>query len=101
MCRLPPRRDAGLALLCLLVATAAIQADGPPIRLRNEIILPGASRGFADKTAAATNATLSGLWLIQFGRPASPTELTQAASAGAEVVRYVPENAFVARFRRA
>jgi hypothetical protein len=87
-------------LLCLLVATAAIQAAGPPIRLRNETILPGASRGLAEQGAVAANSALTGLFLVQFEGPLGPAEREALRTAGVDLIKYVPYNAYIAKLNQ-
>jgi hypothetical protein len=73
------------------------------IRLRNETITttPAAkmasdARFQAQGLSAKTPA--SGLFLVQFENPLSPAERAELRTQGVELLKYVPDDAFVARF---
>src|SRR5215472_4100495 len=99
--RLPGRRATGRLLLCLLFATAAMETLSAPIRLRNETILPGPSHGLADPAAAAVNPALTGLFLVQFEGPLAPSERAALRTAGIDLLKYVPDQAYIAKFNQA
>ncbi len=73
------------------------------IRLRNEIItttsaakMAPAARFQAQGLSAQTPA--SGLFLVQFENPVPSSERAELRALGVELLKYVPEDAFVARF---
>jgi hypothetical protein len=69
------------------------------IRLRNELIDPDSSANRA-VMAAATHAknSASGLFLVQFSGPPGPAQRAELRAAGVELIKYVPDDAFVAKF---
>jgi len=72
------------------------------IRLRNETIVTQPASAIAKQTqTTAATAPVSGLFLIQFDAPLKPLERVQLESAGVELLKYVPEDAFIAKFRQA
>lgn len=75
---------------CLL---AAFSSSAKPIRLEAEIIQPTAKRAL---TAAEEKAPAEGLSLIQFTGPLKPEWREQLEALGVNLLRYVPEDAFVA-----
>jgi len=93
------RRACALILICLLSVVASVTSPGKSIRLRNETITPDAASGQA--TASATPVSeppTSKLFLIQFTQPVQPAWREQLRALGVELLRYVPEDAFVAKF---
>ena len=85
----------GLAVLLLLTLFRS-HAEAKSIRLRNEIIVPESARGAALATTQ-DNAT-SGLFLIQFVASPPAEWRRELESLGVKLLRYVPEDAFVAEF---
>ena len=73
--------------------------QGRIIRLRNETIDTGAP---VSRTAMAANARnhtpASGLFLVQFNGPLDSGQRAELQRAGVELIRYVPEDAFIAKF---
>lgn len=90
------RRAGGLILLGWAFAGVAQAAATKPIRLHNETITPDQPAGQAD--AAASQKPADGLFLIQFSGVIPPAARSQLQSLGVELLQYVPEDAFVARF---
>ncbi len=89
---------AGL-LLCHFIAAGQTKQ----IRLRNETItttpaakMAPAARFQAQGFSAQTPA--SGLFLVQFENPPSPADRAELRALGVELLKYVPDDAFVARF---
>lgn len=87
----------GLAALFFLRSGAEVGAGN--IRLRNELIETGsgANRAVMAATMAAKVAA-SGLFLIQFSGPLEPARRAELRRAGVELLQYVPEDAFIAKF---
>ena len=89
---------AGL-LLCHFIAAGQTKQ----IRLRNETITttPSAKMApavrFQAQGLSAQNPA-SGLFLVQFENPLSPAERAELRTQGVELLKYVPDDAFVARF---
>jgi subtilisin family serine protease len=87
-------------LLLLLTLPGTTQAK--PIRLRAETILPESPTNLLAKAAAqsaAAQARASGLFLIQLEGTATPAQQAELHSLGVELLKYVPEDAFIARVK--
>ena len=68
------------------------------IRLRNGFITtPPLAQAAAQAHALATQAPVSGLYLIQFENHLQPTERKQLRALGVNLIQYVPDDAFIAR----
>src|SRR5882762_6442729 len=83
-------------IACLLVAFSFTGLHAKSIRLRNPVV-PEKS---AAKSAAITgkftgNVPGSGLYLIQFREALTPASRDQLSAAGIELLRYVPDDAFI------
>src|SRR5207244_3378424 len=50
---------------------------------------------------AASSPAVSGLFLVQFTAPPTPEERSQLAAMGVDLLHFVPNDTFVARFRAA
>ena len=87
------------ALALCLIGSVSAQTE-KPILLRNTTIqtLPPARGNLA---AQAVGAPVSGLYLIQFERPIQPAERAALTREGAQLLRPVPQDAFVARLGNA
>ncbi|MDW8309433.1 MAG: S8 family serine peptidase, partial [Verrucomicrobiales bacterium] len=73
-----------------------------PIRLRDQALWPAAAFSQPARALAAPEPLpASGLWLVQFRAAPRPEWREQLQALGVELLRYVPENAFVARARNA
>jgi hypothetical protein len=82
-----------------LGAVAAHAATNKPICLRNEVIVTtphNASRHA--QSAAAREEARSGLFLIQFTGTVEPEWRKELSALGVDLLHYVPEDAFVAKF---
>lgn len=87
------------AVLFLFSYTAAAQTK--TIRLRNEIIVtPPRNRTAPAIQAPLVRGAVPGLFLVQFERPLTPEQRAQLRTEGVELLKYVPEDAFIARFRQ-
>lgn len=93
------RHACGVAAACFILPVAAPAAPAKPIRLRNQIILPGPSNAAPAAAKSAPASPVSRLLLIQFHEPPSPETRAQLAAAGAELLHYLPQDAFIARCR--
>jgi hypothetical protein len=88
-----------LALACPLLTNTLAQEK--KIRLRNEMLTtPPAPQAKARRPDPGSEARVSGLYLIQVTGPMQPEWRAQLETAGARLVRYVPDDAFVARLNR-
>lgn len=76
--------------------------EAKSIRLRNELIDTTAAPNRAVMSAAkrATSVT-SGLYLVQFTGPVGPARRAELRAAGVELLKYVPDDAFIAKFNKA
>ena len=71
-----------------------------PIRLRNGVIPAQASQPVTSQAKSALpQPPVSGLFLVQFSSPPGREEREQLAGLGVDLLRYVPEDTFVARLR--
>jgi hypothetical protein len=98
-----PRRvcPAGWPLIAaaffLLHLSAAVEARS--IHLRNELIETDSGTNRASMAAAAqTKTATSGLFLVQFSGPLEPARRADLRAAGVELLKYVPDDAFIAKF---
>jgi len=83
-----------LICLCFVFASNAAQK---PIRLRNQISSPQS----ASALTSATSTPVNGLFVIQFREPLKGEWREQLREMGVTLARYVPDDAFVAKFRNA
>ncbi|MFO1512738.1 MAG: S8 family serine peptidase [Verrucomicrobiota bacterium] len=81
-------------LICLFFVVSATAAP-KPIRLRNPLAAPQSTALLPSPTS---NAPATGLFIVQFRAPLQPAWREQLRSLGVSLVRYVPDDAFVARF---
>ncbi len=91
------RRIGSLFLVCTLGFALMAGAAEKPLRLRNP--LPPPPPGATTQHLARPQS--SGLFIVQFRDGLRPEWRAQLASHGVTLLRYVPEDAFVARFRNA
>jgi hypothetical protein len=77
---------------------AVVQLHARPIRLRNQVNLTQAAKDTANDESAANDIVVSGLFLIQFEGAPQPAWRERLRPMGVELLRYVPEDAFVAWF---
>jgi len=88
----------GAFLVLWLCATVSAQAQNKTIRLRNEQIpTTPPDRAQMFRAAQAPAPPVSGLFLIQFTDRFDPAWREALATRRIELIRYVPEDAFVAR----
>ena len=91
------RRPLLLLALSGMIATYVAAGTAPgPIWLRNETISPLTQVASAQSAAAAV-APVSGLFLVQFSVPPTAGQRDQFLARGVDLLRYVPENTFIAR----
>ena len=86
-------------------AQAAVPTETPAqnktIHLRNETIDPTAPQHRATMAALLqTGAPASGLFLIQFTGPPDSARRAELQQAGVELIKYVPDDAYVAKFTK-
>src|SRR5437773_106368 len=82
---------------CLFIGAVGVLAQDKVIRLRNETISTPPKAGAVLKAQVAESPA-SGLFLVQFNNPLQPAWREQLRQMRVELVRYVPEDAFVAQF---
>ena len=83
-------------LFCLGWVVAATAAPGKPVRLRNALAAPETTLHVQSSTLASP--ATSGLFILQFREPLRPGWREQLTALGVDLLRYVPEDAFVAKF---
>lgn len=99
------RRASSVILLGLCFTLAVRAAPTKSIRLRNETITPDLAPDQTVQTAQATTTApespVTGLFLIQFTGALPPAARKQLRTLGVELLQYVPDDAFVAKFEGA
>ncbi len=95
----PLSRHVGTAIAASLLLVLAPQLQAKLIRLRNQVIPTKPASAFKAARSSAPDSAVSGLFLVQFNSPPGPEARAQLAAAGVDLLRYVPDSAFVARFR--
>jgi len=89
-----------LLLVTLLFAGGLARGEDKRIRLRNEVIVTLA--GQKSPAAVGSQSTNeSRLFLIQFEEHPLPAQRAELRSLGVDVLRYVPDDAFIARLTNA
>src|SRR6266566_6361096 len=83
--------------MSLWLGAAGQAADTKSIHLRNETISTPSKAAAAVQTRTSVLAA-SGLFLVQFTGPLQPAWREQLRQMGVELVRYVPDDAFIAKF---
>lgn len=92
-----PRSCLSVIGLVLLLAFVAGDTFAKPIRLRHQIVSPEGASAASASAKAAPSQPVSGLFLIQFHDALQPEWRAEVEALGVDLLRYVPENAFVAR----
>jgi len=93
-------------IVFFLLAFGVLDLQAKPIRLR-ELVLPEntpaavVENSPAKNGAALGNQTASGLYLIQFTAALTPERRQQLESSGVDLLHFVPDDAFIARFQNA
>lgn len=90
----------GIASLIVTLEAAgpARTNAGPVIRLRNEVIQTPAPGSVIQRQSAGPEPRLNGLYLIQFTGHTEPGWRDALAARQVELLRYVPDDAYVAKF---
>ena len=99
--RLFPSSACGLVGIPLLLALFSPVAQAKSIRLRNETIITDFQTnvaGVAKSQGLAAEARANGLFLVQLEDLVTPGWRGQLRALGIEVLKYVPDDAFVTRF---
>jgi hypothetical protein len=88
-------------MLALSVAALAVQGGEQVIRLRNEaIVTPDRPAFLVAPQNLAAEMPASGLFLVQMENVLDERQKSQLQALGVELLRYVPDHAFVARLRQ-
>ena len=96
----PGRRllSAYISLALIFVAIFGAGAQEKKIHLRNETILTGAPAPNGPKVQTPASAqSLSGLYLVQFSGRFDPAWQGLLRARGVQLIRYIPDDAFVVR----
>ena len=92
------RAACNLLIAGFIFASFAAAGQTRTIRLRTGFITtPPASKITAQSQAAAIQSPVSGLYLIQFEDTLQPAERAQLQALGVKLLKYVPDDAFIAR----
>src|ERR1041384_5553769 len=99
MVKVIPKHWLPIALFLLGLFALTVHGQNKPIRLRNEFSSPSAS---PEKAAANPgkdkDQIITGLRLVQFTGPFQSSWEAQLQGLGVQLLRYVPEDAFIAQF---
>jgi len=88
--------------IALLVCQFVFPGFAREIRLRSGFIDPDAAANrLVMEANTRSGASLSGLFLIQFSGPVGRTRRAALRAAGVELLQYVPDDAFIAKFNKA
>jgi hypothetical protein len=71
------------------------------IHLRNETILTQPAADLAKRVQSVAPKPVTGLFLVQFNAALKPAEREELRAAGVELLKYVPNDAFIAKFSQA
>jgi hypothetical protein len=82
------------------LAVGRLQAQNRLIRLRNETITVPPPAKSLGAPSALIEPAVSGLFLVQFQGALAPAQRDRLRSLGVDLLRYVPDDAFVARLDR-
>ncbi len=94
-----PSSACGLIAICGFLTLDRPTAQAKPIRLRNEVILTESSAQSAAKAASALlQSPVSGLVLVQVAGAMTPGWKAELHSEGVELLKYVPDDAFITKF---
>src|SRR2546426_2507413 len=85
------------AVACLMIGAVSVLAQDKVIRLRNQAISTP-PKSAARLQPQAVESPASGLFLVQFNDRLQPAWREQLRQMRVELVRYVPDDAFIARF---
>src|SRR5512138_543410 len=90
----------GATLLLAILACQPLTAAQPKyIRLRSGTITnPPAASVAALSQARASQAPVSGLFLVQFEGPVGPAQRAELQARGVRLLQYVPDDAYITRF---
>lgn len=82
----------------LLMFQSAVIAEAKSIRLRNEVVETDSGPSRAEMAGQRhANRVASGLYLIQFNGPLERTRRAELRAQGVELLKYVPEDTFIAQ----
>ncbi|MEY4917928.1 MAG: hypothetical protein RL616_1841, partial [Verrucomicrobiota bacterium] len=89
-----------LAVGLALFGTISV-SEGKNIRLRNETIDTdsGANRAVM-AGQKSLHAAASGLFLVQFNGPLEPAQRDELKKSGVELIKYVPDDAFIVKLEK-
>ena len=90
---------AAVFIAILFFAGFSLSAQTKQIRLRNEIITTSPAAKISVQSKLAAQNAASGLYLIQFENHPQAAERARLAALGVKLIQYVPDDAFIARFK--
>jgi serine protease AprX len=97
--RLFPCSACCLVAVSLFLTYGGSATQAKSIRLRNEIISTDQSTTNASQAKRTlTQSPVSGLLLLQFGGPLTSGQQAELHSLGVELIKYVPDDAFITKF---
>ena len=98
--RLFPGSVCGLIVMCWFLASDRLALQAKAIRLRNEVIIPTdvSAPGAALAKSTVQQPPVSGLMLVQLDGALTPGWQKELRSLGVELLKYVPDDAFITKF---
>lgn len=93
---------AGCHLLAALIVLAliAVSVEAKEIKLRSEVIQTDSADRRSEMAGLMKAKPVSGLFLIQFDTPIEIARREELEKSGITLIKYLPENAYIARFNR-
>ncbi len=99
--RFVPSSAFSLIAISLLLIPCPAGAQAKPIRLRNGVISTQTAQPVVSQAqSAVSQPPASGLFLVQFSSAPGREARQELAAMGVDLVHYVPDDTFVARFHR-
>ena len=91
------RTSCNLVAALLILSSNIFSSQAKPIRLKNETIDTTPAANATAQAKTRLSAATSGLCLIQFTGPVDAAEREELQTLGVKLLRYVPEDAFIAK----
>ena len=88
-------------LAALVFGLGILPLPAKSIKLRSQILTPAASKTASQYKIAPAPVATNGLFLIQFTGPVETEWRQQLKALGVDLIRYVPDDTFIARFQQA
>jgi hypothetical protein len=93
-------RSCNLFAAAFLFLNFSAVGQTKPIRLRTETILTPPKANSKQVQTPTVQVPTSGLFMVQFDTALTPAQRVQLRSVGVDLLKYLPEDAFIARFNQ-